>query len=177
MLKEENINEIPLTFQDNTVEVQILPKKSLNYLLLFLSFLSILCLIFYFVSNSFFIFFLSLNLFIYIGFIIYFLFFAPITGIFNFNLEKNIIEYFTQFYFTKVQSNTFNIENVEKFELITNSDCYLSYNLNIVNFDGTKINVFKGYASKFENGYDNPNIKTIEQKLNEKLQKNSYRNY
>jgi hypothetical protein len=177
MIKEENLNEIPLTFNDNIIEAQIMPKKSLNYFLLILSILSIICFILIFVTSNFLMFFVSLNLFIYIALIIYFLFFASITGIFNFNLEKNVIEYFTEFYFTKVQSNTFNIENVEKFELITNSDCYLSYNLNIVNFDGTKINVFKGYASKFENGYDNPNIKTIEQKLNEKLQKNSYRNY
>ena len=175
---DDNSNDIPLTFHDNIVDAQIFSKKLLNYIIfifiaLFIFFL-ILSIIIY---NSFLNVLCVINILLIILLLIFCLLFAPIKGIFEFNLESKKIEYSIKYYFRKKLIDTFIIDDIEKFQLNKNFDCLLSYDLFIINYEGKKNKLFRGFASKFENGYENLSVILMEKNLNEKLQKNSYNNF
>lgn len=175
---DDSSNDIPLTFHDNIVDARIFSKKLMNYIIIILFALFILFFILIITLHNSFFKVLNIIDFLCILFLLtYCLVFAPIKGIFVFNLESKKIEFSIEYYFRKKLIDTFIIDDIEKFQLIKNFDCLLSYDLFIVNYEGKKNKLFRGYASKFENGYENLSVILMEKNLNEKLQKNSYNNF
>lgn len=178
MIIDESSNDIPLTFHDNIINAEILSKKILNYIILILIVLFLLSFILIItVHNSFLIIFNIINLLIIIALLAYILLFAPIKGIFLFNIESKNIEYSIEYYFRNISITKFIIDDIEKFQLTKNFDCLLSYDLFIIYYEGKKNKIFRGYASKFEKGYEKPCLNSLEKNLNEKLQINSYKSF
>ena len=175
---DDSSNDIPLTFHDNIVDARIFSKKLMNYIIIILLALFILFFILIITLHNSFLKVLNVINFLCILFLLtYCLVFTPIKGIFVFNLESKKIEFSINYFFRKKLIDTFIIDDIEKFQLIKNFDCLLSYDLFIVNYEGKKNKLFRGYASKFENGYENLSVILMEKNLNEKLQKNSYNNF
>jgi hypothetical protein len=175
---DDNSNDIPLTFHDNIVDAQIFSKKLLNYIIfIFIALFIFFLILSIIIHNSFLKVLCVINILLIILLLIFCLLFAPIKGIFEFNLESKKIEYSIKYYFRKKLIDTFIIDDIEKFQLIKNFDCLLSYDLFIINYEGKKNKLFRGFASKFENGYENQSVNLMEKNLNEKLQKNSYNNF
>ena len=175
---DDNSNDIPLTFHDNIVDAQIFSKKLLNYIIfIFIALFIFFLILSIIIHNSFLKVLCVINILLIILLLIFCLLFAPIKGIFEFNLESKKIEYSIKYYFRKKLIDTFIIDDIEKFQLNKNFDCLLSYDLFIINYEGKKNKLFRGFASKFENGYENLSVILMEKNLNEKLQKNSYNNF
>ena len=175
---DDNSNDIPLTFHDNIVDAQIFSKKLLNYIIfIFIALFIFFLILSIIIHNSFLKVLCVINILLIILLFIFCLLFAPIKGIFEFNLESKKIEYSIKYYFRKKLIDTFIIDDIEKFQLNKNFDCLLSYDLFIINYEGKKNKLFRGFASKFENGYENLSVILMEKNLNEKLQKNSYNNF
>jgi len=178
MIIDECSNDIPLTFHDNIIDAQIISKTLLNYIIPILIFL--FCLFFILiiiVHNIFLIIFNIINILIIITLLTYILLFAPIKGIFLYNIESKNIEFSIEYYFRNIFITKYIMDDIEKFQLIKNFDCLLSYDLFIIFYEGKKNKIFRGYATKFENGYEKPCLNSLEKKLNEKLQINSYKNF
>ena len=175
---DDNSNDIPLTFHDNIVDAQIFSKKLLNYIIfIFIALFIFFLILSIIIHNSFLKVLCVINILLIILLLIFCLLFAPIKGIFEFNLESKKIEYSIKYYCRKNLIDNFIIDDIEKFQLIKNFDCLLSYDLFIINYEGKKNKLFRGFASKFENGYENQSVNLMEKNLNEKLQKNSYNNF
>jgi len=175
---DESSNEIPLTFHDNIIDAQILSKKILNYTILILIVFFLINFILIITVHKFFlIVFNIINFLIIITLLVYILLFAPIKGIFLFNIESKNIEYSIEYYFRNKSIIKFVMDDIEKFQLTINFDCVLSYDLFMIYYEGKKIKILRGYASRFENGYEKPCLKSLEKNLNEKLKINSYKNF